>query len=68
MVCESLYTAIARCSLDQPEFANTLMDLKRRWGMDGTKPIESEVKAMPRRSDVESMLSAAIGTDSFDTN
>jgi len=44
------------------------MDLKRRWGMDGTKPIESEVKAMPRRSDVESMLSAAIGTDSFDTN
>jgi hypothetical protein len=44
------------------------MDLKRRWGMGGTKPIESGVKAMPLRSAVESTVSGRIGVDSFDTN
>ena len=43
-------------------------DFKRRWGMGGTKPIESGVEVMPRRSAVGSMLSGAIDTDSFDTN
>jgi len=43
-------------------------DLKRRWGMDVTKPIESEVKAMPYRSAAESTVSCAMGINLFDTN
>ena len=43
-------------------------DLKQRWGMGETKPIDSGVEAMPRRNAFESMLSVAIGTDSFGTN
>jgi hypothetical protein len=43
-------------------------DLKRRWGMAGTKSIEIGVEVMPHRSAVDSMLSGAICTDSFDTN
>ena len=52
----------------EPEKNTGDMDLKRRWGMDGTKPIEREVKAMALRSAVESTESGAIGTDSFNTN
>ena len=36
--------------------------------MGGTKPIESGVKAMALRSAVESTVSGAIGTNSFDIN
>jgi len=52
----------------EPEKNTCDMDLKRRWGMGGTKPIESGVKAMPLRSAVESTVSGTIGVDLFDTN
>ena len=52
----------------EPEKNTDDRHLKRKWGMGGTKTIESAVEAMPQRSDVESMPSGAIGTDSFDTN
>jgi hypothetical protein len=52
----------------EPEKNTCDMDLKRRWGMGGTKPIESGVKAMALRSAVESTVSGTIGVDSFDTN
>jgi len=48
---------------------NVDTDLKRRWGMAGTEPIESGVQVMPHRSAVESASSGcANDTDSFDTN
>ena len=52
----------------EPEKNTEDTELKRRWGMGGTKPIESGVEVMPSRSGFGSTLSVAVGTDSFDTN
>ena len=77
MVCEPLHQGIigplplpdaAWINRPEPGKITDDTDLKRRWGMGGTKPIESGVEVMPRRSAVESMLSGTIDTDSFDTN
>jgi hypothetical protein len=77
VVCEPLHQGVvgplplpdaAWINRPEPERITDDTNLKRRWGMGGTEPIENGVEAMPRRSAVESMLSGAIDTDSFDTN
>ena len=69
VVCESLHQGVisplplpdaAWINRPDPEKITDDTDLKRRCGMGGTKPIESGVEVMPRRSAVESMLSGAL--------
>ena len=77
MVCEPLHQGVIgplplpdAAWINRPEAEKITddTDLKRRWGMAGTKSIEIGVEVMPHRSAVDSMLSGAICTDSFDTN
>jgi len=74
VVCESLHLEVSthsHCSMDQQARDRKYTDdtdLKRRRGMDGTKPIESGVKAMALWSATESTASGAMGINLFDTN
>ena len=77
MVCKSIHNGVvdpeplpdaAWINRAEPEKNTDDTNLKRRWGMAGMKPIVSGVEAMLLRSAVESTLSGAIGTDSFDTS